>query len=51
MEDAINKLKKNKSPGADRITAEMLQAGGETLKHKIHELCSRAWNEEAIPEH
>jgi hypothetical protein len=51
VEDAINKLKKNKSPGVDGITAEMLQAGGEKLKHKIYELCNRAWDEETIPEH
>jgi hypothetical protein len=50
VEQAINKLKKNKSPGIDEIKAEMLQAGGEKLKHKIHELCNRAWNEENIPE-
>ncbi|CAF1621865.1 unnamed protein product, partial [Adineta ricciae] len=50
VENAINKLKKNKSPGNDEITAEMLQAGGESLIRKIHELCNRAWNEENIPE-
>lgn len=50
VEDAINKLKKNKSPGVDGITAEMLQAGGENLKHKIYVLCTRAWDEETIPE-
>ena len=50
IEDAITKLKKNKSPGTDEITAEMLQAGGEQLVHKIHELCNRAWKEEIIPE-
>ncbi|CAF1270699.1 unnamed protein product [Adineta ricciae] len=47
---AINKLKKNKSPGTDEITAEMIQGGGEQLAHKIHELCNRAWEEETIPE-
>ncbi|CAF1329573.1 unnamed protein product [Adineta ricciae] len=35
VEEAINKLKKHKSPGNDGITAEMLQAGGECLKRKI----------------
>lgn len=50
IEDAITKLKKNKSPGTDGITAEMLQAGGKALIHKIHELCNRAWNDETIPE-
>ena len=50
IEDAITKLKKNKSPVTDEITAEMLQAGGEQLVHKIHELGNRAWKEEIIPE-
>ena len=50
IEDAITKLKKNKSPGTDQITAEMLQVGGEQLVHEIHELCNRAWKEEIIPE-
>ena len=50
IEDAITKLKKNKSPGTDEITDEMLQAGGEQLVHKIHKLCNRAWKEEIIPE-
>ncbi|CAF4143408.1 unnamed protein product, partial [Rotaria magnacalcarata] len=50
VKEAIYKLKKNKSPGIDEITAEMLQAGGEQLAQKIHELCNRAWKEETIPE-
>lgn len=31
VEDAINKLKKNNSLGADQISAEMLQVGGRRL--------------------
>ena len=50
VETAIDKLKLNKSPGTDEITAEMLQAGGESLKRRIHELCDRAWKEGTIPE-
>ncbi|CAM4977713.1 unnamed protein product [Rotaria socialis] len=50
VKEAIYKLKKNKSPGIDEITAEMLQAGGEQLAYKIHELCNRAWKEETILE-
>ena len=49
IEDAITKLEKNKSPGTDGITAEMLQAGGEQLAGKIYELCNKAWKEETIP--
>ncbi|CAF1682339.1 unnamed protein product, partial [Adineta ricciae] len=50
VEEAINKLKKHKSPGNDGITAEMLQTGGECLKRKMYELCNRVWEEENIPE-
>jgi hypothetical protein len=35
---AIAKLKKYKSPGSDQIPAELIQAGGEILRSKIHEL-------------
>jgi hypothetical protein len=37
-EIAIAKLKKHKSPGCDRIPAELIQAGGETLWYEIHKL-------------
>ncbi|CAF1081345.1 unnamed protein product [Adineta ricciae] len=50
VQSAISSLKKNKSPGSDGITAEMLQAGGEQLARQIHKLCSKAWREGTIPE-
>ena len=31
IEEAIGTLKRNKSPGSDRITAEIIQEGGEQL--------------------
>jgi hypothetical protein len=31
-------LKKYKSPGSDKILAEMIQAGGKTLQFMIHKL-------------
>jgi hypothetical protein len=37
-ETAIEKLKRYKSPGSDQISAELIQAGGEILRSKIHEL-------------
>ena len=49
VEEAIRSLKKNKSPGSDGITAEMLQAGGEKLAREIHKLCNKAWQEGTIP--
>ena len=50
VQAAINSLKRNKSPGSDGITAEMLQAGGEPLSRQIHKLCNKAWHEGTIPE-
>ena len=45
VEDAINTLKRNKSPGSDGITAELLQAGGKQQARQIHKLCNNAWEE------
>jgi hypothetical protein len=49
IEVAIGKLKRHKSPGADQITAEMIQAGGETLHFEIHKLIKLIWNKEELP--
>jgi hypothetical protein len=38
VEVAIGKLKRYKSPGADQIPAELIQAGCETLHSEIHKL-------------
>jgi hypothetical protein len=37
-ETAITNLKRYKSPGSDQIPAELIQAGGEILRTKIHKL-------------
>ncbi|CAF5195965.1 unnamed protein product, partial [Rotaria magnacalcarata] len=50
VQAAINSLKRNKSPGSDGVTAEMLQAGSEPLSRQIHKLCNKAWHEGTIPE-
>jgi Reverse transcriptase (RNA-dependent DNA polymerase)/Endonuclease-reverse transcriptase/Domain of unknown function (DUF6451) len=50
VQTAIRALKKNKSPGSDGITAEMLQAGGDPLTRQIHMLCNKSWHEGTIPE-
>ena len=50
VQAAIISLKRNKSPGSDGVTAEMLQAGGEPLSRQIHKLCNKAWHEGTIPE-
>ena len=50
VQAVINLLKRNKSPGSDGITAEMLQAGGEPLSRQIYILCNKAWHEGTIPD-
>jgi hypothetical protein len=39
-----------KSPGSDQIPAELIQAGGEILRSKIHKLISSLWNKEELPD-
>jgi hypothetical protein len=48
VEIAIAKLKKYKSPGSDRIPAELIQAGGEILLSEIHKLINSVWNKEEL---
>jgi hypothetical protein len=48
VEIAIAKLKRYKSSGGDQITAEIIQAGGEILHSKIHELTNSIWNMEKL---
>jgi hypothetical protein len=47
---AIAKLKRFKSPGSDQITVELIQAGDEILRSKIHKLINSIWNKEELPE-
>jgi hypothetical protein len=49
IEVAIGKLKRYKSPGVDQIPAELLQAGGGTLRSEIHKLIKLIWNKEELP--
>jgi hypothetical protein len=49
LEVAIGKLKRYKSPGVDQIPAEIIQAGGETLRSDIHKLIKLIWNKEELP--
>jgi hypothetical protein len=48
VEVAIGKLKRYKSPGVDHIPAELIQAGGETLRSEIHKLIKLIWNKELL---
>ena len=47
---AIEKRKSHKSPGTDQIPAEMIKAGGRTIRHEIHKLIISAGNMEELAE-
>jgi hypothetical protein len=49
VEVAIGKLKMYKSPGVDQTLAELIQAGGETLRSEILKLIKLIWNKEELP--
>jgi hypothetical protein len=50
IEISIVKLKKDKSPGSDQISAKLYQARGETLVSVIHKLVTSIWNKEEMPD-
>ena len=50
FEFAIEKLKNHKSPGINQIPAELIKAGGRTMRSAIHELVISNWNREELPE-
>ena len=50
VELAIDKLKSHKSPGIDKIPAELIKAGGGTICLEIHKLITSIWNKEKLPE-
>ena len=49
VENAINKLKNNKSPGIDDIPAELIRAGGPQIAKEIHVICNKIWKEGRWP--
>ena len=49
VELAIEKLKIHKSPGIDQIPAELIKAGGSTIRCAIHKLIIAIWNKEELP--
>jgi hypothetical protein len=50
VEMAIEKLKRHKSSGNDQIPAELIKAGGRTIRSEISKLINSIWNEEELPE-
>ena len=47
---AIEKLKRHKSPGSDQIPAELVKAGGRTIRFEIPKLIKSIWKKEDLPE-
>jgi hypothetical protein len=50
FEMTIEKLKGHKSPGIDQIPAELIKAGGRTIRSEIHKFINSIWNKEELPE-
>ena len=50
VELAIEKLKNHKSPGIDQIPAELIKAGGSTIRREIYKLIISILNNERMPE-
>jgi len=49
MKVAINRLKKNRSPGIDNISAEELQAAGRSGVDVMFLICRKIWDKENFP--
>lgn len=50
IEQAIKELKRNKAPGIDNITAELIKAGGDTIVNALHVLLNKIYYSETVPE-
>lgn len=49
IQEIIRKLKNDKSPGSDQITAEMFKYGGIKLEQQIQKLIKEIWLKEQLP--
>ena len=49
VELAIEKPKNYKSPRIDQIPAELIKAGGSTIRCEINKLIAAIWNKEELP--
>jgi hypothetical protein len=50
FELSIENLKSHKSPGIVQIPAELIKAGGRTIRCAIPKLIISIWNKEELPE-
>jgi hypothetical protein len=47
---AIEKPKRNKSPGINQISSELIKVGGKTISSEIHKLINSISNKEELLE-
>jgi hypothetical protein len=50
VEMAIEKQKRHKSPGIDQFPADLIKAGGRTIRFEIHKFFNSVWNKEELPD-
>jgi hypothetical protein len=50
FEMAIEKQKRHKSPGTDQFAADLIKAGGRTIRFEIHKFLNSICNKEELPE-
>ncbi|KPU81866.1 uncharacterized protein Dana_GF27359, partial [Drosophila ananassae] len=50
VKDAIQRLKNNKTAGADGLPAELFKAAGDMLVGSMHKLISKIWLTESMPD-
>jgi hypothetical protein len=48
--DTIRRMKDNRAPGEDAITAELIKGGGRSPWKNIHQLIVSIWEKEEMPE-
>jgi len=49
VENAIARMKNNKSPGIDELTSQMIKAGRDCLIDHLRRLCNLIWKEGKMP--
>ena len=50
VEMATDKIQRHISAGIDQIPAELIKAGGRTIRSEVHKLINSIWNKEELLE-
>ena len=50
LEEAVNRLKKSKAPGVDNISAEEIQAAGNSGTEILLSMCRKIWEKGNFPQ-